>query len=321
MGTEQRVSNTFQNYRGQIVPSVPGLLHWAFYGSMGSGNQANQAPGGPPSTQFGTVTQGPNYVTEGQVGTFPVWSSPINVSGGQVVSPTLVSGGSNYNFVSRMVYTGGGGSGASDVTTIGGGQVTGLNSGLKVPGSGYTTSPSPSNVSGNMSCIDTGIPRSQVFSGGWTIGLVCRIPGSGAISIPATDAYDYRATGFNFTFQMQQVTNSCKIVMFTATDVSLTLPSSLTNWRFFIASNSGGAAPTLNLYSMSDAMQGTPYVGSGSLATFQQMTFGGGPLATGGPTTDIAFTMMAAGPLSYAACVPIYNSVKSVLANRGLIIL
>jgi hypothetical protein len=322
MGTEQRVNTNFINYRGQIIPSIPGLQHWAFYGSGGSGNNGNQAPGGPASSVVGTTPMQVNYLTSGTAGTLPTFSSPITLTGGGVNAPTVLTPGSNYNYRGRIAYSGGGGSGAQDITTVGGGQVTGLNATLHLNGTGYTTAPTPTSPAGNNSLIDTGVTRASLFAAGWTIGIVCRMPAAGAPSSPFGDGYDYSNTGFNMLFQMQASTNLCRLAMFTASDCTLTLPSAQTQWRFLVATFGGGATGAENLFSMSDALQATPYTaGASAAATGQQICFGATPLSGNVNTSDIAFSMVAGGPLPYAACVPIYQSVKTILANRGIVVL
>jgi hypothetical protein len=320
MGVETRTNLTFQNYRAQTVTAIPGLLTWAFFGSMGSGNNGNQAPGGPALVQYGAPTLSANYITLGRLGTLATIQTPT-FTGGVLNPPVLLTGGNNYSFSARITYSGGGGSGASDQTVVSGGAVTGFIN--HNGGTSYTSAPTPNGPYGNPDVIDTALSRAAyLFTPGWTIATVCRAYASG---VPATvfgDSYAVGQIGFPMGVLMQASSNNTlKASMFTGSDININLPSVATQWRFVAHTYSGGAAGTENLYSLSDGMAGTPYTGSGAQASSAQLTLGATPQSGSLNTIDIAFAMVCAGPLSQSALTPIYNSVKSILATRGLTVL
>ena len=320
MGTEFYVNATFQNNRGQTIPAVPGLLVWSFFGSMGSGNNGNLAPGGQPTIIYGTPTIAANFITTGRAGTSAVLSQPAPV-GGVAAQPTVVSGGTNYNFPYKINYSGGGGSGASDITVVSGGAVTGLTS--HVGGSGYTSAPASGTIYGNYDLVDTQITRAGgLLASGWTIAMVCRTPAAGVASPVFGDSYSPNQVGSPMFCQMNPTGNTFRSNFFVGGQVTLNLPSTTNNWRFVAETYSGGASGTEFLYSLSDGLSGTYVIPSGVAASTAQLTLGGGPAAggAGNNTTDMAFAMVCAGALPQATLQAIYTSVKSVLANRGVVV-
>jgi autotransporter-associated beta strand protein len=69
----------------------------------------------------------------------PKATATAAVSGGKVTSVTMVSRGTGYAVAPKVVFSGGGGTGASGTATISGGEVTGIT--LTNQGSGYTSQP------------------------------------------------------------------------------------------------------------------------------------------------------------------------------------
>lgn len=319
MSTEVRVGGvTFSSYRATIIPAISNLLHWTFYGSMGSSGGVNLAPGGPTNVQLGSLTVlGTNYITLGNKGTYPTWSVP-SLSGGGVVAPTLLTGGSNYYKAQKFTYSGGSGSGASSITTISGGAVTGI--GSHTAGTGYLTSPTVGNAPGNTDCIDTGITRTSLMATGWTMAGVFRCPTSGAPSTLFGDQYDSTATGFPCFVTLQTATG-LKTSMFSAPEITLAMPSSVANWRFIALTIGGTGNKVMNLYSPGDSLSGTyTYVGGGTVtAPGLQVIFGSSPSTTTNTgTTDMAFSMVCSGVKTGGEITTIYDAVKGFLASRSV---
>jgi len=319
MSTEVRVGGvTFSSYRATIIPAISNLLHWTFYGSMGSAGGVNLAPGGAANTQLGSLTVlGTNYITQGAKGSYPTWTSPT-LSGGGVVAPTLLTGGSNYYKAQKMTYNGGGGSGAGSIMTIGGGAVTGI--GSHTAGTGYTTPPTVGGVAGNTDCVDTGITRTSLLTTGWTLAGVFRCPTSGAPSTLFGDHYDSLATGFPCFVTLQTATG-LKTSMFSAPEITLAMPSSVANWRFIALTIGGTGNKVMNLYSPGDSLSGTyTYVGGGTVTgTDLQRTFGSTPTqASNTGTTDMAFSMVCSGVKTGGEITTIYDAVKGFLASRSV---
>ena len=322
MSSEIRVGGvSFTNYRATVIPAISGLLHWTFYGSMGSSGGVNLAPGGPANTQLGSLTvEGTNYITQGAKGSYPTWSTPT-LSGGAVVAPSLLTGGSNYYKAQRMTYAGGGGSGASSIVTISGGAVTGI--GSHTGGSDYVSAPTPNSVPGNTDCIDTGINRADLTATGWTMAGVFRCPTSGSPSTLFGDAYDSTATGFPM-FVTMQTAGGLRAQMFTSPDITIALPSSVANWRFIALTVGGTGNKTLNLYSPGDSLSDTYTYGGGSSVgtTNLKATFGSVPTAASNAgTTDMAFSMLTTGVKLESEINTIYAAVKGFLASRSITVL
>ncbi len=322
MSSEIRVGGvSFTNYRATVIPAISGLLHWTFYGSMGSSGGVNLAPGGPANTQLGSLTvEGTNYITQGTKGSYPTWSTPT-LSGDAVVAPSLLTGGSNYYKAQRMTYSGGGGSDASSIVTISGGAVTGI--GSHTGGSGYVSAPTPNSVPGNTDCIDTGINRADLTATGWTMAGVFRCPTSGSPSTLFGDAYDSTATGFPMSVTMQTA-SGLRANMFTSPDITIALPSSVANWRFIALTVGGTGNKTLNLYSPGDSLSDTYTYGGGSSVgtTNLKATFGSVPTSTSNVgTTDMAFSMLTTGVKLESEIDTIYAAVKGFLASRSITVL
>lgn len=329
MGSELRINSvTFANWRTSVPASIPGLLTWAFFGSMGTGNNGNLIAGGPSLVTRGSLSVlSSNYITMGQFGTSAVVTPPTQTGGVLNNNAVVTSGGTNYTLPSRLVYAGGGGSGGSDVTVVSGGAVTGLTS--HAGGSGYTDTPTAGAVPGNQTLLDTQITRNTLASGvslltgGFTAMMVVRAPASGAPTQLWQEAYGVPlVTGYPTAGTIQQSTQRIQLVG--PATLTINLPSSATLWRFVAFTFSGTATDTPNVwtvYSISDALSQAA-TQAGALQNGQQLTIGGGPTNTSNSQTgDYAFLMVCGGALDETALTNIADPVRSILAARGITVL
>jgi hypothetical protein len=108
-------------------------------------------------------------------------------------------------------------------------------------------------------------------------------------------------------------------------NISLTLPSAVNQWRFVAASYSGGASGSLSLYSLSDNLSTGPTAQTGiSNATAQQLHLGPSPYISSTATAaeiDLSAYLVSSPALSLSALQAIYPSMKSILARRGITVL
>lgn len=326
MGSELRLANaTFSNWRTATVDSIPGLLTWAFFGSMGTGNNDNLVAGGPELLTHGSLAvMATNYVRLGQFGTSAVVVPPTQTGGVLNNNASVSSGGTNYTLPARLAY--GGGSGGYDITTVSGGAVTGLTG--HVGGSGYTT-PTIGAIPGNQTFLDTQITRStladgeSLLTGGYTVMMAARVPSSGAPTQLWSETYAAQpVTGYATAGTMQ---NSSQRIQFTGpATLNIDLPSPATNWRFIAWTFSGTSTGTPNVwtaYSISDALSET-VTQSGAVQNGHQLAIGGAPSNTSNAQTgDYAFLMVCGGALDETALTNIADPVRSILAARGITVL
>ena len=328
MGSELVLSGvTFTASIAKALPSIPGLLSLGFFGTGFDGVNGNRVAGGASFTnpQVAPVF-GSNYMQTQQY--TQATGAVATVSGGAVVAiaaPTTP--GTNYQVAPQVIFTGGGGSGASATAVISGGQVTGF-TGI-VGGTGYTSAPTVTLAGGNVAVLDLGVPRSQVLASGFTLACVVRTETGNAPAYIAADQNQTGAqAGFSATFKMENVNpshgNSATLSLdVAATDNAfLILPSTTQSYRFVALTFAGSASGVFNIYSISDNLSATYTNPSISAASNQQMRLGQSIFAGNTQTpVDHSFVMQASGVLSVPTLQNIYASVKSLLARRNVTVL
>jgi hypothetical protein len=327
MGSELRINNaSFTNYRTMVPLPIPGLFIWAFFGSMGSGNNANLIASGPTLIQAGPVTTAANYKTLGLFGTPATYKNPTIGAGGTLNNDGgVLAGGSDYhNLLASIGWSGAGATQTSNDTLItSGGQVTGLTN--HTPGAGYTTVTGVVSGPGNSGLIDTSVNRNYVvnglslLTGGWTIAVVARVPATGAPSMLFGDRYSVAITGFPVAVTMQHALLRISGGMFATKNI--TLPSAATNWRFISHTFTGTTSATPNIDTIYDASDNMSVVNgptAGSIQNGEQFYFGPGPSSGNNAPCDIAFAMMCGGALNQTQLNTVYASVKGVLASRNI---